>query len=347
MMIEHRRYAVEAVAVEVVFVEPVFDVREQEVLHLALAVVEDHRVPIGLVTGLPGFGVEVVGAVERGYALVEVLDVVGVHQIHDYPQPERVRTVDERFKLLGRTEARRGCEQTRYVVAERAVIGVFGHGHELYGVVALLLYKRQYAVRKFAIGAYALTLLRHARVGLVDEQRLVGGTVSAVVPYIWFGRPELRREILRRLVLHHAPRPCRDAVVPAVGTVDVYLVERAVDEPAGIHRVGQEYAPHAVAVLVEPQLRALPRVEVAEQIDVGGLGQPLAEPPARHLLVSLPAEVAVSVGIVDDRAGRRCYVVEPAEVHGVPTFELSLDGFEPRVGFDDGQTLFLRFHIFL
>ena len=52
VVVDHRGHAVEAEAVEVVLVEPVLDVREQEVLHLAFAVVEELRVPVGLVARL-------------------------------------------------------------------------------------------------------------------------------------------------------------------------------------------------------------------------------------------------------------------------------------------------------
>ena len=48
MMVDHRSYPVEPIAVEVKLVEPVFDVREQEVLHLFLAVIESFGVPVGL-----------------------------------------------------------------------------------------------------------------------------------------------------------------------------------------------------------------------------------------------------------------------------------------------------------
>ena len=46
--VDHRRHAVEAVAVEMELVEPVFDVRKQEVPHLFLAVIESFGVPVGL-----------------------------------------------------------------------------------------------------------------------------------------------------------------------------------------------------------------------------------------------------------------------------------------------------------
>ena len=142
VVVDHRRYAVEAVAVEMELVEPILDVRQQEMLYLVLAVVEELRVPVGLVTGLAGQRVVVVGAVQLVDAFVEVADVVGMHQIHDDRQPQLVGAAHQLLQLLGRAAARCGCEETRHVVAERPVIGVLGDGHELHGVVAVLFYYR-------------------------------------------------------------------------------------------------------------------------------------------------------------------------------------------------------------
>lgn len=117
--------------------------------------------------------------------------------------------------------------------------------------------------------------------------------------------PELRREVLRPLVLHDARGIGRNAVEPAVAAVDVDFVERSVAEPVGVHGIGQEDAPDPVCILVEPQFGALPAVEIAEKADVVGPGEPFAEPPPLEHGVVLPAEIAVSVGIVGQRAAAR------------------------------------------
>ena len=61
--------------------------------------------------------VVMVGAVELVDPLVEVLHVVGVHQVHDDGQAQFVGAADEFFQLLG-------------------------DGHQLHGVVAVLFYYR-------------------------------------------------------------------------------------------------------------------------------------------------------------------------------------------------------------
>ena len=49
VVIQHRGYTIEAVAVEVVLLQPILHIREQEVLNLALAIVKYFRVPILLI----------------------------------------------------------------------------------------------------------------------------------------------------------------------------------------------------------------------------------------------------------------------------------------------------------
>ena len=346
MVVEHRGDAVEAEPVEVELVEPVLDVREQEVLHLALAVVEELRVPVGLVAGLARARVEVVRAVKFVDPLVEVLHVVGVHEVHDDRQPQFVGPADELLELLGGSEARRGGEEARDVVAERAVVGVLGDGHQLHGVVAVLFYNGQDLLGEFAVGAHPFALLGHAHVGLVDQQAAsLRGVECVAAPVERLGRgPELGRVVLRRVVLHHARGIGRDAVHPAVVAVDVDLVERAVGEAVAVHRRGEEGAPDARRIAVHADLGALPVVEVAEDIDVVRPGEPFAEPPAVERLVPLPAEVAVTVGVIDERSGAVLDGLEFVEVAPVTAGDGVGHRTQPFVPFDDREYFGCFFH---
>ena len=177
--------------------------------------------------------------------------------------------------------------------------------------------------------------------GLVDERRAVARGVErrlGLAPVETLRPQELRREILRPLVLHHACGVGRDAVVPAVRAVHVDLVERSVHEAVGEHGVGKEGAPDPVAVAVEAQTGALPAVEVAEQVYVLRSGQPLAEPPAVEVFVALPAVVAVAVGVVGERPCGAEDFGEPLFVEPVAQFELFFGGTEPFVARDEGQS---------
>ena len=251
-----------------------------------------------------------------------------------------MRAADQPFQLFGRAEARRRREEARYVVAERTVVGVLGYGHQLHGVVAVAFDDGQNRIGELAVGAYAGLLLRHAYVGLVDEQFVVSGDVEGVVrPVEGTRNPELRREILRPLVLHDARGVGRYAVEPAVAAVDVNFIERPVLETVAVHGVGQEDAPDSLRILVEPQFGALPVVEIAEEIDVVGAGQPFAEPPAFERCVVLPAEIPVAVGVVDERSGCAAYLAEPLFIGLVTGEKLLFDRTEPLVTFDHFQTV--------
>ena len=80
---------------------------------------------------------------------------------------------------------------------------------------------------------------------------------------------------------------------------------------------------------------ALPVVEVAEDVDVLRPGEPFAEPPSVERVVPLPAEIAVPVGVVDDRSGGVFDGLHFGFVTGVSAVHLLLDGPEPLVAFDD------------
>ena len=242
------------------------------------------------------------------------------------------------FQLLGGTEARRRGEEVRHVVSERTVIGVLGHCHELYRIVSRLLYARQYELREFIVRSDALSLLRHAHVRFVYEQIADRSRVERLAsPFVRTRRPELGGEILRPLVLHHAGGVCGYAVVPAVGAVYVEFVERAVREQMAVHGVGEKCAPHAALALVETYLCALPRVEVAENVCVYGFGQPFAEPPAAQLLVALPSEVAVSVGIVDYRTRLRGYGLHAGQISRMAFLYAVGHGPQPFVALYHGE----------
>ena len=63
-VVEHRGNAVEAEAVELELLEPVFTVRKQEVQHVVLAVVEAQRIPGGMLVAVAGIE-ELVGVASQ------------------------------------------------------------------------------------------------------------------------------------------------------------------------------------------------------------------------------------------------------------------------------------------
>ena len=163
--------------------------------------------------------------------------------------------------------------------------------------------------------------------GLVDhEAAVLRGVERVALPVERLRRPELGRVILRRLVLYHARGIGRDAVFPAVVAVDVELVERPVAEPVAVHRLREEGAPYAVRVALHTYLGTLPVVEIPEDVDVVRARQPFAQPPSVEQLVPLPAEIAVAVGVVDERSRRASDVCHFPLVTLVAQVHLRLDG---------------------
>src|SRR5699024_4587167 len=109
-------------------------------------------------------------------------------------------------------------------------------------------------------------------------------------------------EILRRLVLYHAPRPCGNPVVPAILPVHPDFVQGTVPQTPAPIAVVQKDAPHAVGTFGQRKSAAVPAVEIAEQEHLPCAGKPLAEPPSVRLLVALESEIAVTVGITGKTA---------------------------------------------
>ena len=169
VIVEHGGDTVEAEAVEVELFEPILAVRQQEVHHLVLAVVEAERIPRRVFAAVVAVEVEVVGAVQTAEAFVLILHGVRVHDVHDDGDAGSVSGIDERTQLVGGAEAAGGREEARHVVAERAVVRVLLDGHDLDGVVAVGGDARQHLGAEFVVAAHLFLLLSHADVAFVDE----------------------------------------------------------------------------------------------------------------------------------------------------------------------------------
>ena len=97
-------------------------------------------------------------------------------------------------------------------------------------------------------------------------------------------------------------------------------------EPVAVHRLREEGAPYAVRVALHTYLGTLPVVEIPEDVDVVRARQPFAQPPSVEQLVPLPAEIAVAVGVVDERSRRASDVGHFPLVTLVAQVHLRLDG---------------------
>ena len=103
--VEHGGDPVEAEAVEVEFLDPVAGVREEEVEDGRFGVVEAAGVPCGVEAAWAVVEVLVGGAVEVGEPFDFVFDGVGVDEVDDDGEAERVGGVDEGFEFFRGAEA--------------------------------------------------------------------------------------------------------------------------------------------------------------------------------------------------------------------------------------------------
>ena len=217
-----------------------------------------------------------------------------MYDVHDDGDAHLVGGVDELLQFFGCAETAGGGEEIAHMIAEGAVVGMLGYGHHLNGVVAVFLDARQDVVLELGIGAHFLGILCHADVAFVDEERVGVGLEVLFLELIglcW--RPDLCGEYLCHFVLYHAVGVGRYALPFSALPLDFQF-----EEVAMVHLAGFQFD-FPVAVVDAGHLVGfifLPSVEVAHQMNVGGIRRPLAQHPSLGGFVK--SEVQVSAGKV-------------------------------------------------
>ena len=171
------------------------------------------------------------------------------------------------------------------------------YGHDLDAVVSQPGNAGQHREAEFLVGGHLLLLARHADVAFVDEQGVALRHEVGIAEAIGFVRvPHLRAEQLGLVVLHHPPCPGRDALAAASVPLHQQLEELPV-----LHGIdGQLDFPVAVVnPLQSILLPLLPPVEIAYQVDGGGVGRPFAEHPSPRRLMQ--PEIQITRGEVRQR----------------------------------------------
>ena len=275
-------------------VEPILAVGKQEVHHLVLAVVKAEAVPCGMLTpvSLAEILARVAGKVAQ--PLVLILHGMAVYDVHDHGNAHRVSLVDERLQFLRRAETAAGSEETAHMIAETAIVRVLLHCHNLYAVVTLMSYARQYIVAELDIAAHLLLVLGHSDVALIDEQGISGRLELGLLPLIrLLGSPCLGAEYLGLGILHHAIDPRRNALSLSTVPMHVQLEEAAVLEGLVLNL---NLPVSCLAHTLHGKLGALlPSVEVTHYVDVGSVGSPFAQYPTAVVL-AVQSEIEIAVG---------------------------------------------------
>ena len=74
------------------------------------------------------------------------------------------------------------------MIAERAIVGMFLYGHNLYAVIAILDDTWQHVLAELVIGAHLLGILTHTHMALVDEQRVLLSFEVALFEVVFLSR---------------------------------------------------------------------------------------------------------------------------------------------------------------
>mmetsp|Transcript_24606 Transcript_24606/g.76616 ORF Transcript_24606/g.76616 Transcript_24606/m.76616 type:complete len:642 (+) Transcript_24606:455-2380(+) len=337
-LVEHGGDAVEAEAIEAVLLQPPLHVRKQEAQDLVLGVVEDLRVPIHVVPLRPAVGVAMVGAVHLGDAVHGVGGGVRMDQVHQHHDAQAVGRVDHLLELLGRARAARGREEGGHVVAEAAVVRVLGNGHELHGVVAQALDARQHVPREVQVRGDLRLEGGHAHVRLVDLDApgLRGPRVLELVALVLGRLPKDAVKEVRGVILPRELRPGRHAVVPlaAVGLQADLELAWMRDHAGAVLLVRQLHNPLAEALATQRR-GVLPAIELADEEDLLGVGEPLAVGVAAlhaveaERLVALRELVQAALVLLELRLPKL------VALDAVP--DLALHALERRVEIEDGE----------
>ena len=235
--------------------------------------------------------------------------------------------IDKFLQFLGGTETTRWCEERTDVIAEGAIVRMFLNSHHLNAVVSILDYTRQHVVLKLGIGAHLLSILSHTHVALVDEQRVLLGFEIFLLELVGLLRiPHLSGEYLRIVVLYHATAPSGNTLTFSPIPLDLHLIELAVLK--SLFRKLQFPVACAFDALATVFVGFLPVVEVAYQIDVGGIGSPLTEHPALSELVQ--AEIQMTGGEVRQfLLAVLCQLVDFPYSMIVTASDSTFEGFQP------------------
>ena len=331
VQVKHTGNAIKAEAVETELLQPPSKVTEQELQHLVLAVVKQTAIPVRVAT-VPLTGVEVltVRAVKVIQPLRYIFNSVRVHHIQQHGEAHPVRRVDEVFEILRRTEAVAGGKERGNMVTEGAVVRVLLHSHDLHGVVTQRGYTRQHIVRKLPVAVNARLLTGHADVALVDERNLHrGGIPPRIPPLIGVLRfPDNTAVVVGLRILLCVADPSRDTIPMLVIRAE-HMHLHPLTVPQGIRR--QCHLPHPVPVPHHRGCRAVPTVEIADEMQLTRRRSPLPVDPLAAL-VAVETHPLVPPGTLLRRAVAPSQLRHARIIQTQPRLYLSLIRRQPPVG---------------
>ena len=290
-IVEHRGDTIETETVEVELLKPVLTVRQEEMDHLVLAIIETEGVPCRMLMTVARIE-ELVGvACQIAKTLHLILHGMRVNDIHDHSNAVLVGGINEFLQFVGCTETAGGSEERAHMVTKRAVVRMLLYGHHLNAVITILDDAWQHIVLELRIGAYLLGILTHSHMALIDEQRRLVGLELLLAENIRFLRvPYLGRENLRVIVLNHTTAPSRDTLTFATIPLHLHLIQVAMlDSLLAELQLPVASSGDTLALIF---VVFLPVVEITNKIDFRRIGSPLAEHPSLRQFVKTEIEMS-------------------------------------------------------
>ena len=324
IQIEHGRDAIKTEAVEMVFLQPEFQIAQKEVNHFRLAVIEALGAPGGMITPTALMEELIGGAVEEVDALQSVADGVGVNNIQQDTNAHAVGLVDEIHQIFRCAESAGGGVETADLVAEGTVEGVLHNCHQLDGVVAKILHMGQNVIGKLTIGGNFVFLAGHTYMSLIDQRGLITMKVSVcpgvgidVVPH--FAAPAARLPVLRDTAGIEGNMLGEMIAVLDDGENSAALMD-------GVTREGEN--PVAVVGLFHRGGCPLPVVEITCQKQLIGTGCPLTVNPAVFRFVEAIPVICVGKITQGSFAGQNLFCLLGEQIHA--QLKVALKGAELR-----------------
>ena len=149
-------------------------------------------------------------------------------------------------------------------------------GHNLDGIISQICYLRQNICTEFVESAHLLLFRSHSDMTFINE-RIRTFSRLTMPPFIWFFRsPYLSAELLGHRILDCPCNIGRKSFSASPWPFD----EKFVESPMIQENVIQDNLPVSVSYWLESiGLRALPVVEITDEIDLVCIGSPLPENP--------------------------------------------------------------------
>ena len=264
-----------------------------------------------------------------------------MNDIHHHSDTESMSLIHKGLEFLRCTETRTQSEEICHLITERAVIRMLLKSHDLKCVISQIRYLRQDIQTEFLECSDLLLFRRHTDMALIDKRMRTFSRLS-MLPFIRLRIPHLSAECLCMRILHRPGYICRDSLSTTARPFYIQLVQSAMIKE---HRRQDKFPVTASDRLKGIRLGALPVVELADHIYLGGVRSPLTEHPVARS-ITMKAIIRMIVHSPAEGTIHRKPVLQ-VKNHLVSSVNDILVRFQPLVVVINHLSLLFCAHIFL